>query len=76
MDVVNGVAGDRAERGAQAADDARLFTMGDGVVADDVVTDGVACPRNGVGMGAFDGLDVTLGGIGRRVVPSRSTRNG
>ena len=43
MDVVDRVAGDRAERRAQAADDARLLAVRDGVVADDVVADGLAC---------------------------------
>ena len=44
VDVVDGVAGDGAERGAQAADDARLLAVGDGVVADDVVADGLLVP--------------------------------
>ena len=44
VDVVDGVAGDDAERRAQAADDARLLAMRDGVVADDVVADGLLVP--------------------------------
>ena len=67
VDVVDGVAGDGAEAAAQAADDARLFAVGDGVVADDVVADGLLVPA--VCKRALDGLDVALGGIGRRVVP-------
>ena len=44
VDVVNGIAGDRAECGAQAADDARLLAVRDGVVAHDVVADGFLVP--------------------------------
>ena len=39
VDVMDGIAGDGAEDSAQAANDARLLAMGDGVVADDVVAD-------------------------------------
>ena len=56
-----------AEGGAQAADDARLLAVGDGVVADDVVADVFLVPA--VLQGAVDGLDVAFGGIGRGVVP-------
>ena len=58
-----------AEDGPQAADDARLFAVRDGVVADDVVADGLLVPGDCVGVSPLDGLDVALGGIGRGVVP-------
>ena len=43
MDVMDGVAGDGAERRAQTADDAGLLAVGDRVVADDVVADVSPC---------------------------------
>ena len=67
VDVMDGVAGDGAERGTQAADDARLLAVGDVVVADDVMADGLLVPA--VLQGPVDGLDVALGAIRRRVVP-------
>ena len=39
MNVMDGVAGDGAERRAQAADDSGLLAVRNGVVADDVVAD-------------------------------------
>ena len=83
VDVVDGVAGDGAERGAQAADDARLLAMGDRVVADDVVADGLLVPA--VLQGALDGLArsprrnwPTCCPTGRRICPARcpSRRSG
>ena len=67
MDVMDGVAGDGAERTPHTAHDAGLFAMGDVVVADDMVADGFLIP--GLLEGAFDGLDVPLSRIGRLVVP-------
>ena len=67
VDVMDGVAGDGAEGGAETADDAGLFAMRNVVVADEVAADGLLVPA--VGQGALDGLDVALGGIGRSVVP-------
>ena len=64
---MDGIAGNDAERGAQAADDARLFAMRDGVVPDDVMADVLPGPAGR--HGAFDGFDIALGGIGRRVIP-------
>ena len=69
VDVVDGVAGDDAEGGAQAADDARLFAVGDGVVADDVVADGFLVPA--VCEGALDRLDVALGAYWPTCCPTR-----
>ena len=63
VNVVDGIAGDGAERSAQAADDARLFAMRDGVVANEVVADVFTGPA--VGESTVDGFDVALGGIGR-----------
>jgi len=68
VDVVDGVAGDHAERGAEAADDAGLFAVRNGVVADDVVADVFLGPGDRVGMGPLDGLDVAFGRIGRSIV--------
>ena len=68
VDVVDGVAGDGAEGGAEAADDAGLLAVRDGVVADDVVADVLPGPGDRMRMGALDGLDVALGGVGRGVV--------
>jgi hypothetical protein len=68
MGVVDDVAFDGAERRAEAADDAGLFAVRDRVVADHVVADVLAGPGDGMGMGAFDGFDVALGGVGRGVV--------
>jgi hypothetical protein len=66
VDVVDRVAGDGAERGAEAADDARLLAVRDGVVADDMVADVLLGSSRS--QGALDGLDVALGGVGRGVV--------
>ncbi len=44
VDVVDGVAGDRAERRSETADDAGLLAMRDRVVADDVPAAGVLVP--------------------------------
>ena len=66
VNIVDGVAGDRAEDGAQAADDAGLLAMRDRVVADNVVADGILVPA--VLQGALDGLHVAFGRIGRGVV--------
>ena len=67
MDVVDRVAGDRAENGAQAPHDARLFAVRNVVVADNVMADRILIPT--VLERALDGLDVALGRVGRRVVP-------
>lgn len=64
VDVVDGVAGDGAEGRAQAANDARLFAVRDGVVADNMVADIFPRPRDGKSTGTFDGFDVALGSVG------------
>ena len=64
VDIVDGVAGDGAERASQAADDAGLFAVRDRVVADDVVADVFPGPGDRMGLGALDGLDVAFGGVG------------
>ncbi len=51
----------------QAADDARLLAVRDGVVAHDVVAD--VLPGPAVCQRALDRLDVALGGVRRGVVP-------
>src|ERR1035437_6069763 len=68
VDVVDGVAGDGAERGAEAADDARLLAVRNGVVADAVVANVLSGPGDRIRMGALDGLYVALCGVGRGVV--------
>lgn len=66
MNVMDGVACDGTERGAQAADDARLLAIGDGVVANDVVANGFFVPA--VLEGSLDSFNVTFSGIGRFVI--------
>ena len=39
MDVVDNIASDRAEHGAHTADQARLFAVGDVIVAHDMMSD-------------------------------------
>ena len=59
MDVMNGVAGDGAERRAQTSHNAHLFTVGDMVIAHHVMADGLLVPT--ILQAAFDGRDIALG---------------
>ena len=77
MDVVDLVAGDRAEGAADAADDAGLLAVVDVVVADEVAADGRLVPAvgqraadaGGVGIGAAGVVGVV--GTRRRICPGR-----
>ena len=67
VNVVNHVAGYFTEDGAQTSDKTSLFAMRDDVVTDNVVANVFLRPA--VFQGAFDGLDIALGGVLRRIVP-------
>ena len=67
VNVVDRVARDGAERGAQAADDSRLPAIGDRIVTYNMVAD--LLPGPAVGECTLDGLDVALCAVGRSVVP-------
>ena len=66
VDIVQNIVGDLAEDRPETADDARLSTMGNGVVAHDMTADALAIPS--ALQCALNGFDITAGGIGRGVV--------
>src|SRR5215470_21328 len=67
MNVMDGIIADNTERRAQAADDAGLFTVRDGIVANTMVPDRLTVPA--VFERTVNRLDITFGSVRRRIVP-------